>query len=234
DLFVPGHGWVRNRVTDPYSVGLDADSQRSWIGRLDDPRTEPPGWRTQAAPPPPRSMTDMVIYELHVRDFSRDDATVRPAWRGKYLGFTEPASDGMRHLRALADAGLTDVHLLKRHVLKRCIYGVDLNPMAAELAKVSLWLEAVEPGKPMAFLDANIRVGNALLGTTPALLATGVPDEAFVALTGDDKKVVAALKKENKRQRQQAERGEQHDTLFGVSAEAKTNRELAAKLSAIT
>ncbi|WP_158288843.1 pullulanase-type alpha-1,6-glucosidase [Rubrivivax albus] len=112
DLFVPGHGRVRNRVTDPYSVGLDADSQRSWIGRLDDPRTEPPGWRTQAAPPPPRSMTDMVIYELHVRDFSRDDATVRPAWRGKYLGFTEPASDGMRHLRALADAGLTDVHLL--------------------------------------------------------------------------------------------------------------------------
>ncbi|MCO5298649.1 MAG: N-6 DNA methylase [Candidatus Nanopelagicales bacterium] len=121
-----------------------------------------------------------------------------------------------------------------RDVVSNCIYGVDLNPMAAELAKVSLWLEAVEPGKPMAFLDANIRVGNALLGTTPALLATGVPDEAFVALTGDDKKVVAALKKENKRQRQQAERGEQHDTLFGVSAEAKTNRELAAKLSAIT
>jgi hypothetical protein len=121
-----------------------------------------------------------------------------------------------------------------RDVVAQCIYGVDLNPMAAELAKVSLWLEAVEPGKPMAFLDANIRVGNALLGTTPALLAAGVPDEAFVALTGDDKKVVAALKKENKRQRQQAERGEQHDTLFGEAAESKTNRGLAAELSAIT
>ncbi len=112
DLHVPGHGWVRNRVTDPYSIGLDADSQHSWIGRLDDPRTQPAGWDTQAAPPPPRSTTDMVIYELHVRDFSRDDASVRPAWRGKYLGFTETASDGMRHLRALAAAGLTDVHLL--------------------------------------------------------------------------------------------------------------------------
>ena len=121
-----------------------------------------------------------------------------------------------------------------RDVVANCIYGVDLNPMAAELAKVSLWLEAVEPGKPMAFLDANIRVGNALLGTTPALLAAGVPDEAFGALTGDDKKVVAALKKENKRQRQQAQRGEQHDTLFGASAESKTNRELASQLSAIT
>lgn len=112
DLHVSGHGWVRNRVTDPYSIGLDADSQHSWIGRLDDPRTQPPGWDTQPAPPPPKSTTDMVIYELHVRDFSRDDTTVRPAWRGKYLGFTETASDGMRHLRALAEAGLTDVHLL--------------------------------------------------------------------------------------------------------------------------
>ncbi|MCP5284646.1 MAG: DUF3372 domain-containing protein [Burkholderiaceae bacterium] len=112
DVFVPGHGWVRNRVTDPYSFGLDADSQRSWIGRLDDPRTEPAGWRQQAAPPAPASMTDMVVYELHVRDFSRDDTSVRTAWRGKYLGFTEPASHGMTHLRALAQAGLTDVHLL--------------------------------------------------------------------------------------------------------------------------
>ncbi|MBT9488982.1 MAG: DUF3372 domain-containing protein [Rubrivivax sp.] len=112
DVHVPGHGWVRNRVTDPYSIGLDSNSQHSWIGTLDDPRTQPPGWRTARAPAPPRHMTDMVVYELHVRDFSRDDATVRPAWRGKYLGFTEPASDGMRHLRALAAAGLSDVHLL--------------------------------------------------------------------------------------------------------------------------
>ena len=57
-----------------------------------------------------------------------------------------------------------------RRVVGRCIYGVDINPMAAELAKVSLWLEALEPGKPLSYLDQNIRVGNSLLGVTPALL----------------------------------------------------------------
>jgi pullulanase-type alpha-1,6-glucosidase len=59
-----------------------------------------------------RSATDMSIYELHVRDFSASDESVRPAWRGKFLAFTEPASAGMRHLKALAAAGITDVHLL--------------------------------------------------------------------------------------------------------------------------
>ncbi len=83
-------------------------------------------------------------------------------------------------------------------MIGRCIYGVDLNPLAAELAKVSLWLEAMEPGKPLSFLDAHIRVGNSLLGTTPALLADGVPDDAFKPLTGDDKKVATAMRKRNK------------------------------------
>ncbi len=69
-------------------------------------------------------------------------------------------------------------------VVGRCIYGVDLNPMAAELAKVSLWLEALEPGKPLSFLDAHIKVGNGLLGATPALLADGIPDAAVQADRG--------------------------------------------------
>ena len=51
--------------------------------------------------------------------------------------------------------------------MKHCIYGVDVNPMAVELAKVSLWLEALEPGKPLGFLDAHIKCGNALIGATP-------------------------------------------------------------------
>ena len=95
-----------------------------------------------------------------------------------------------------------------RDVVGRCIYGVDLNPMAAELAKVSLWLEAVEPGRPLAFLDAHIRIGNALLGATPALLAKGVPSTTFVALTGDDKKVVSALKKANTAEVKRRESGQ--------------------------
>ncbi|MBE3134113.1 MAG: hypothetical protein IMZ55_11605, partial [Acidobacteria bacterium] len=74
-------------------------------------------------------------------------------------------------LESLADQGvsvdpdkLTDVHLLKRHVLKRCIHGVDLNPMAVELAKVSLWLDAFTLGAPLSFLDHHLCCGNSLVG----------------------------------------------------------------------
>ena len=113
DVFARGTGWVRNRVTDPYSVSLNADSQRSYIADLDADRLQPAGWRTVRSPyERAKVATDMVIYELHVRDFSASDATVRPAWRGKYLAFTEPESAGMKHLRALSAAGVTDVHLL--------------------------------------------------------------------------------------------------------------------------
>ncbi len=61
---------------------------------------------------------------------------------------------------------LTDINLLKRHVLKRCVYGVDLNPMAVELAKVSLWLDAFTLGAPLNFLDHHLRCGNSLIGAT--------------------------------------------------------------------
>ena len=54
-------------------------------------------------------------------------------------------------------AKLTDVNLLKRHVLKRCIYGVDINPMAVELAKVSLWLDSFTLGAPLSFLDHHLK-----------------------------------------------------------------------------
>lgn len=93
------------------------------------------------------------------------------------------------------------LHEALAEVIERCIYGVDLNPMAAQLAKVSLWLESMRAGRPLTFLDAHIKVGNALLGTTPALVRDGVPDAAFTALVGDDKKVVTELKKINKRER---------------------------------
>ncbi len=112
DVFVRGTGLVRQRVTDPYALSLNADSQRTWIGRLDAAATQPPGWRQTPRPRPLRAATDMAIYELHVRDFSVADASVRADWRGKYLAFTEAGSDGMGHLRALKDAGITDVHLL--------------------------------------------------------------------------------------------------------------------------
>ena len=61
---------------------------------------------------------------------------------------------------------LTDINLLKRHILKRCVYGVDLNPMAVELAKVSLWLDCFTLGAPLSFLDHHLKCGNSLIGTT--------------------------------------------------------------------
>jgi len=61
-------------------------------------------------------------------------------------------------------ARLTDLNLLKRYVLKRCIYGVDLNPMAVELAKVSLWLDCFTLGAPLSFLDHHLKCGNSLIG----------------------------------------------------------------------
>lgn len=84
-----------------------------------------------------------------------------------------------------------------RDVIGRCVYGVDVNPMAAELCRVSLWLEALEPGKPLSFLDHHIRVGNSLLGTTPELIASGLPDETFTAVEGDDADACAYLRKRN-------------------------------------
>ena len=86
-----------------------------------------------------------------------------------------------------------------RQVVGRCIYGVDLNPMAVELCRVSLWMETVEPGRPLSFLDSHIQRGNALLGTTPELMKNGVPDAAWEAIEGDDKKTASALKKRNKK-----------------------------------
>lgn len=88
-----------------------------------------------------------------------------------------------------------------RDVVARCIYGVDVNPLAAELAKVSLWMETLDPGRPLAFLDAQIKVGNALVGATPKLLDDGLPDDAFKPIEGDDKKITSTLAKQNKAER---------------------------------
>ena len=99
------------------------------------------------------------------------------------------------------DATPTTVQDALHDVVARCIYGVDVNSMAADLAKVSLWMEAMSPGRPLSFLDHHIKVGNSLLGTTPALLHAGIPDAAYVALTSDDKAVVKAWKKLNEQQR---------------------------------
>jgi hypothetical protein len=71
--------------------------------------------------------------------------------------------DGLRRAAGSTfGAGIEDTALLKRLVLKRCVYGVDLSRMGAEIAKVSLWLGSFVPGLSLAYLDHNVRVGNSL------------------------------------------------------------------------
>ncbi|MGV1005470.1 MAG: Eco57I restriction-modification methylase domain-containing protein [Candidatus Nanopelagicales bacterium] len=110
------------------------------------------------------------------------------ALAGVRTGDTEPSPAAVRS--ATAD------------VIERCMYGVDLNDLAIEITKVALWLEAFDAGRPLPFLDSHFRVGNALLGTTPALLKNNIPDVAFAALGDDDKDWTAKLKARNKAERQ--------------------------------
>ncbi|TDE37767.1 DNA methyltransferase [Actinomadura sp. 6K520] len=127
----------------------------------------------------------------------------------------EPTLDAVRH--ALHE------------VIGRCVYGVDLNPMAVELAKVSLWLEALEPGKPLGFLDAHIKLGNGLVGATPVLLKGGIPTKTFKPVEGDDASYANFLAKQNDKER----RGQ--GGLFDLFEEAKVaNTAFAETLRRIT
>lgn len=112
EVYVPSTGQVEtNVVTDPYSVGLTLDSTHSVAVNLDAAAWQPKVWRATPAPVVERAV-DQTIYELHVRDFSSSDETVPERLRGTYGAFGVRGSDGMTHLRSLADAGLTTVHLL--------------------------------------------------------------------------------------------------------------------------
>jgi len=97
-------------------------------------------------------------------------------------------------------ASAADYRHALRDAVRCCIHGVDRNPMAIELAKVALWIETVEPGKPLGFLDANLRVGDSLLGIfSLGALDKGIPDAAYKALAGDDKTVAKDFEKRNRR-----------------------------------
>jgi pullulanase-type alpha-1,6-glucosidase len=103
---------VTNVVTDPYSLGLSVDSQRSLVVDLNSDDAMPAGWQGRGGPVPNAGGGALSIYELHVRDFSAGDQSVPVADRGKFLAFSHKHSLGMTHLRELARAGLTYVHVL--------------------------------------------------------------------------------------------------------------------------
>jgi hypothetical protein len=99
-------------------------------------------------------------------------------------------------------ASAADYRHALRDVVRSCVHGVDRNLMAVELTKVALWIETVEPGKPLGFLDANILCGDSLLGIFAfGVLREGIPDAAYKPLSGDDKEAAKHFDRRNKEEK---------------------------------
>lgn len=112
EVYVPAERTVTtNLVTDPYSISLAMNSSRSQIVDFRDVSLMPSDWN-DLAKPALDAPEDIILYELHVRDFSSYDLTVPEELRGTFMAFTVADSNGMNHLRSLSQAGLTHIHLL--------------------------------------------------------------------------------------------------------------------------
>ena len=84
-------------------------------------------------------------------------------------------------------------------MVQHCIYGVDRNPLAVQLCRTALWIEAVEPGRPLTFLDPHVQLGDSLIGILdPTIMKDGIPDGAYKPLIGDDAGTCTELRKRNK------------------------------------
>ena len=93
-----------------------------------------------------------------------------------------------------------------RDVIGHCLYGVDVDPMAVELCRFGLWIEALQPGKPFVFLDRHVVLGDSLLGATKELIEADLPDAAFKPIPGDVQSICAALRKRNRIERDGGQR----------------------------
>lgn len=121
----------------------------------------------------------------------------------------------LARLRAQGTPSGEDFRHALRDVITHCIFGVDVNPMALELARMSLWLEAMTPDRPLGFLDHHLQCGDALLGVLdPAILNAGIPDDAYAPLTGDARTIASEVKKRNKRERDSWQRALDAGDLF--------------------
>lgn len=133
-------------------------------------------------------------------------------------------------LRAGGTPGATEYRHALRDVVTHCIHGVDRNPMALELARMALWLEACTPDRALGFLDHHLVCGDALLGLLDlGAMKDGIPDEAFKALTGDDKNVAKTLAKLNRAGRKDLEKRNKS----GQHAFALGTRDLGAAFAAL-
>ena len=114
------------------------------------------------------------------------------------LGAARRLATRLAQLRAQGTPSGDDFRHALRDVITHCIFGVDRNPMAIELARMSLWLEAMTPDRPLGFLDHHLQCGDALLGLTDlAALEQGIPKDAYKPLSGDDAKICKELAKRN-------------------------------------
>ncbi|MCY4506553.1 MAG: N-6 DNA methylase, partial [Acidobacteria bacterium] len=107
-------------------------------------------------------------------------------------------ADRVARIRAGGTPAPDDYQRALRDVVRRCLYGVDRNPLAVELCKVSLWMESIDPGLPLTFLESHVRCGNSLIGATRALMGDQVPEAAWTVLEGDVRKIATSLKKRNR------------------------------------
>ncbi len=115
----------------------------------------------------------------------------------------------------------SNMRIATRDVIRNCIYGVDLNPLAVELCKVSLWLEAHTPGEPLNFLDHRIKCGDAIVGLThKEELDEGIPTEAFKSMSVDDREIARTFWDKNKKERKDRNAKEvQLKTVFEKTTE---------------
>ena len=90
-----------------------------------------------------------------------------------------------------------------RDVVRSCIYAVDKNPLAVDLCKVALWIESHAAGLPLSFLDHHIKCGDSLVGVMDLdVLEAGIPDDAYKAVTGDDRQAATGHRNRNRLERQ--------------------------------
>ena len=128
-----------------------------------------------------------------------DLAIVDPACGSGHflLAAARRLADRVARIRAAGTPTPAEYQHALRDVVRRCIYGVDMNLLAVEICKVSLWMESIDPGLPLTFLESHMRCGNSLIGTSRALMGEQVPEAAWAVLEGDDKKVTRSLKRLN-------------------------------------
>ena len=142
----------------------------------------------------------VAAHPEHPADALLDLAIVDPACGSGHflLAAARRLADRVARIRAGGTPTPEDYQHALRDVVRRCIHGVDMNPLAVEICKVGLWMESIDPGLPLTFLESHIRRGNSLIGANRALMGDQVPDAAWVVLEGDDRKLTRALKRRNR------------------------------------